>query len=108
MAPIEPSNEIQFFPDWGHRWPLWGPVGLRPEHLGLSEDLAQRLATWVRVWQVELDPVVEIRWPSVERGQAWIAEGYALCAEVQAAVAKRGIKVIPRFAEFTPDATSYS
>lgn len=102
MKPMEPSNQIAFFPDWGHKWPLWGPVALRPEHLGLSTDLERRLAEWVRVWQEELDPVIEIRWPSTEMGEAWIAEGEALCNEVQEAVKKRRIMVIPRFSEFAP------
>jgi hypothetical protein len=72
---------------------------LRPEHLDLPEDLTARLAAWVNTRQIELDPVVEIRWPSVELGRAWIADGYALCAEVQAAVEKPGIKVGLRFSE---------
>ena len=91
-----------FFPDWGHRWPLWGRVALRPEHLDLDEDLAGRLAKWVEVWQIELDPIFEVRWPSAEMGNAWIKEGNKLCAEVQHKVEKLGITVIPSFSMFAP------
>ncbi len=102
------DDVVMFFPDWGHRWPLWGKIALRPEHLDLDDDLSRRLEAWVKVWQEDLDPIFEVRWPDPELGSAWIEEGTRLCAEVQQAVEKLGITVTPSFSMFAPNASTSS
>ncbi|BDZ40271.1 hypothetical protein [Microbacterium suwonense] len=80
MSEETPPIGVDFFPDWGHRLPLWDGGTLPP----LSEALLDDLRSWVRTWQIVLDPVSEVRWPDDEVGRAWIAEGHRLVAAVEA------------------------
>ncbi|HEY8319349.1 MAG TPA: hypothetical protein VIG76_11000 [Amnibacterium sp.] len=55
------SREIRFFPDWGHRWPLWGSllhdeITLSPADLSLSAELTADLRAWYDFWDEHLDP----------------------------------------------------
>jgi len=99
------DDVVEFFPDWGHKWPLWHNGAVHPEQLCLDENLSEKLAKWVQVWQEILDPVFEVKWPDAEVGRAWILEGGELCAELQRAVKKLGITVIPSFSIYSPDAS---
>src|SRR5690606_8310394 len=71
---------VDFFPDWGHRLPLWDGGTLPP----LSDALLGDLRSWVKTWQTVLDPVFEVRWPDYETGMAWVGEGLRLVAAVEA------------------------
>ena len=95
-------QEVGFFPDWGRDWPLWG-VG-RNGLPGISDDLAGRLRAWCRVWQEELDPVFDVRWKDPQKGRAWHLEGHELVREVQSATQGRGVKIVPDFEMYGPDA----
>lgn len=67
---------VRFFPDHGHRWPLWdSAVGYTatPEDFGLSSALTRDLRQWYDEWEVAVgpaepwaDPVAERNWE--ERG----------------------------------------
>jgi len=78
----EPDSPVlvDFFPDWGHKTPLWDGGTLPP----LSEELLDDLRSWVRTWQIVLDPVFEVRWSDYETGRAWVEEGLRLVAAVEA------------------------
>lgn len=95
-----PTVHVGFFPEWGRNWPLWG-VG-RHGLPGMSDDLAERLREWSRVWQEDLDPMFGVRWGDPERGRAWIREGWALVAEVQDLVRGQGLRVIADFEMYAP------
>jgi hypothetical protein len=92
---------VDFFPDWGHRWPLWGGL----DESALSSALTRDLKAWTRTWQVVLDPVFEVRWPDPVIGREWIAEGNRLVARLQAELGP-GYLVVPSFERYSPDAKS--
>ena len=80
MADPDQPVLVDFFPDWGHKTPLWDDGTLPP----LSAALLQDLRAGVRTWQIVLDPVFEVRWPDDETGRAWVEEGFRLVAAVGA------------------------
>ena len=92
------TRGVDFFPDWGHALPTWMGENTPKFSAQLEADLRE----WVRVWQVELDPVSEIKWPSKEMGRAWIAEGYRLVREVQELLGE-GYVLKPAFTQYDPD-----
>lgn len=94
------SNAIDFFPDWGHRWPLWGGQAL--DQLDLPLNLVARLEAWTRVWQEVLDPVDGVRWPDPAVGAQWIIDGDMLLKEVRSYAAKVGLTVQASFHEYAP------
>ncbi|GAA4152340.1 hypothetical protein [Leifsonia shinshuensis] len=69
-------RRVRFFPDHGHRWPLWdSSVGYTagPEDFGLSGELTQALRHWCDEWELAVgagepwkDPVAQRAWE--ERG----------------------------------------
>lgn len=88
--------EIQMFPDWGGASGLWHLGALDPvDHLGLDEDLARRLRTWIVYWQDHTD-TVEGGWDVPESRRAFVAEGYALAAELVRALPPH-VRLVPRF-----------
>ena len=85
------SREIRFFPDWGHRWPLWGSLRedelcLTPADLALSEPLTADLRAWWDFWDVHLqpDPPAPARpgWDSEQNQRVWMAAGDALAVRL--------------------------
>lgn len=49
---------LRFFPDWGHRWPLWengtDKYAMEPADFGLSEKLTLDLRDWYDFWEEHL------------------------------------------------------
>jgi hypothetical protein len=81
------SREIRFFPDWGHRWPLWGTaledeLLLTPTDLSLSRELTDDLRAWWDFWDAHLQPdppgPTEPGWDSDQNRRVWIAAGHML------------------------------
>ncbi|MCL2515696.1 MAG: hypothetical protein FWD85_03535 [Microbacteriaceae bacterium] len=85
--PTTSSTEIRFFPDWGHRWPLWGFTAnagpaLTPNDLGLSPELAADLRVWWDFWDAHLipDPPKPAKpgWDDERNCRAWVEAGMSL------------------------------
>jgi hypothetical protein len=85
------SREIQFWPDWGHRWPLWGSVVedelcLTPTDLSLSEALTVDLRAWWDFWDAHLQPdppaPQEPGWDSDQNRRVWLAAGHMLATRL--------------------------
>lgn len=92
--------EVRFFPDWGHRLPIWMGAATPT----LTDELVWEMQEWVRVWQLVLDPVLEVRWPDPDVGRAWITEGNRLVSKLQAELGDAYI-VKPEFLMFDPSRT---
>ncbi|MFC4241804.1 hypothetical protein ACFOYW_00340 [Gryllotalpicola reticulitermitis] len=91
------SREIRFFPDWGHRWPLWGSalldeLTLSPSELGLSAELAADLRAWWDFWDSHLDPDPPLPatagWDDDLNRRVWLLAGASLQARLAAELGK--------------------
>jgi hypothetical protein len=78
---------VRFFPDHGHRWPLWdASVGYTagPEDFGLSPDLTQTLRQWYDEWEAAVGPAEPWKDPVAER--EWEERGDVLAVRLAAEV----------------------
>lgn len=85
------SREIRFFPDWGHRWPLWGSVledelTLTPVDLSLSDSLTADLRAWWDFWDLHLRPdppaPEQSGWDNDQNKRVWLAAGDSLAVRL--------------------------
>lgn len=96
------TRELQVFPDWGRKWPLWMGTAIRPESLKVPTELADRLQQWTFEWQTVLNPQKENRWHDVEVGRRWIRDGERLVSELQHCLGDE-VHVVGCFSEYDPD-----
>lgn len=78
---------VRFFPDHGHRWPLWDPsVGYTagPEDFGLSVALTRDLREWYDAWEAAVGPAEPWKDPVAER--EWEDRGDVLAVRLAAEV----------------------
>ncbi|WP_434316858.1 hypothetical protein [Leifsonia sp. P73] len=78
---------VRFFPDHGHRWPLWdSSVGYTavPEDFGLSGALTRDLRQWYDEWEAAVGPAEPWKDPVAER--AWEDRGDVLAVRLAAEV----------------------
>jgi hypothetical protein len=90
------SREILFFPDWGHRWPLWGSalhdeLCLTPADLSLTDELTADLRAWWDFWDAHLQPdppaPTEPGWDSDQNRRVWTAAGHMLAERLTEEIA---------------------
>jgi hypothetical protein len=96
------SNELQVFPDWGRKWPLWMGTAVHPDSLGIPADIADRLRQWTFEWQTILNPQKVIQWPDDEVGRRWVRDGEQLVADLQSFLGDR-VRVVGDFGDYDPD-----
>ncbi|MDX2378108.1 hypothetical protein M4I32_15055 [Microbacterium sp. LRZ72] len=83
-------------------FPEWCAGDIVSPSVPLSPEIRQRLRTWNRTWERVLDPLHEVRWPGVETGRRWIADGELLVHDMQAELGP-SIRVVGDFAAYDPD-----
>jgi hypothetical protein len=69
-------HTIRFFPDHGHRWPLWDSKAgytATPDEYGLSDELVGALRRWYDDWEAAVGP--GDGWRNAELHQSWVARG---------------------------------
>ena len=67
---------IRFFPDHGHRWPLWDSRAgytATPSAYGLSAALASALRRWYDEWETAVGP--GDGWRNDQQHRAWMDQG---------------------------------
>lgn len=73
---------IRFFPDHGHRWPLWengsATYTMTPDDYGLSDDLRGALREWYDDWERHVG--AGVGWSDVPTRERWIRRGDELAA----------------------------
>ncbi len=48
---LEPHERVLFLADRSHPWPLWIVRAAYPNHLGISDELAEQLGDWKSHWE---------------------------------------------------------
>lgn len=74
-------HTIRFFPDHGHRWPLWDPKAgytATPDEYGLSDQLVMALRRWYDEWEAAVGP--GDGWRDAEQHRSWADRGDELAA----------------------------
>jgi len=102
------SREIRFFPDWGHRWPLWGDLlheemALGPADLSLSTELTADLRAWWDFWDEHLDPdPLPPRapgWDTDRNRRIWLLAGEELARRLRSEFGER-LTLLPSFQSY--------
>lgn len=99
-------RRLRIFPDWGHDYSLWTDGGaVNPEHLGISDEMGDRLREWTAFWAARADPFEE--WTDLETLHAWRQQGLTIATDLQRELYRKAV-VIPEFGHYREEGWEFS